>query len=460
MRARASADRKVILIRHVPPVHAVPLIRVYIFLLMVFPSQMVFQPVGAAASPAGLLGILAFFLWVAASILGLHDPLARRNPTRSAFFALWIVSLFSYAEFNLGEHTAKLVNGADRWLMQLACWSGIALVTAECLHTHDAVRKIERALVTGGAFCGFVAALQYWVGFDLAPTLRSVPGFQTVNALDTMSVRSGLSRVVGTSLTPIELGVVSAMILPLAIHLRMFDEERSSRIRTIMLILVAVGVPVAVSRSSVIAAAIAVGLFVVLLPPRQRVAGFGFFPVALLAVFMVIPGLIGTMKVFFLAGTSDASIRARVDDYPMVERLVAHSPWIGSGGGTYLPDVLLEILDNQYLKTAIELGMIGLVVLVVCLFGVPVVAAFTARRRATDPELRALCAALGPSVLAAAVCSFTFDSLAFPMCAGVLAVLIGLIGASWRLATFPPTVGAVRSAPHQLHDDLTPARKG
>jgi len=433
--------------RQAAPAHAAPLARVFVFLLMVFPSTMVVGAVGAAGSPAGLVGIFVFFLWFASSLMGLHDPLARRNPTRGAFVSLWVLSLLSYVVFNLSEHSATAVNAADRWLLQLACWTGVALLIAECLDSMDAIRKVQRALVTGGAFCGLVAVLQYWFGIDLVPTLRTVPGFTNTYELTGSATRHGLTRVTGTTLTSIELGVVAAMILPLAAHLLYFDGERSRRVRWVMLLLVAIGVPVAVSRSSVVAVIISMGLFIALLPPRQRVLGLGAMPLAVLAVFMMVPGVIGTLNYFFVEGTTDTSVAVRVDDYPLVERLVSYSPWVGSGGGTYLPTNLLEILDNQYLKTTIELGISGLLTLVVCFFGVPVITALTARRRAADDEHRSLCGALAGSALAAAVCSALFDSLAFPMFAGVYAVVVGLIGASWRLAGPPPLSTARDLAP-------------
>ena len=83
----------------------------------------------------------------------------------------------------------------------------------------------------------------------------------------------------------------------------------------------------------------------------------------------------------------------RLIDYPRVERIIHEAPWLGHGGGTYLPDNVFDILDNQYLKTGIELGLIGMVVLA-AFFLVPVVVALVARRRSRDPELRVLCAAL------------------------------------------------------------------
>ena len=139
-------------------------------------------------------------------------------------------------------------------------------------------------------------------------------------------------------------------------------------------------------------------------------------------------------------------MQARLYDYPEVERLVNQAPWLGHGGGTYLPVNPMFILDNQYLKTAIELGLIGVVVLV-AFFLVPLISALVARRRSGDPELRLLCAALAGAALAAGVCSLTFDSLSFPMFANVYALVIGLIGACWRLAAAGKESATVRARP-------------
>jgi len=116
----------------------------------------------------------------------------------------------------------------------------------------------------------------------------------------------------------------------------------------------------------------------------------------------------------------------------VVERLVSQAPWLGHGGGTYLPANVLNILDNQYLKTLVELGFIGLLALF-AYFLIPLFSALIARRRSVDPELQLLCAALAGAVLAGGVCSVTFDSLSFPMFSCVYALVIGIIGAAWRL---------------------------
>ena len=146
---------------------------------------------------------------------------------------------------------------------------------------------------------------------------------------------------------------------------------------------------------------------------------------------------------------------ARVYDYPEVERLVYQAPWFGHGGGTYLPENPMYILDNQYLKTAIELGLVGVVVLA-AYFLVPFISALVARRRSGDPELRLLCAALAGAALAAGACSLTFDSLSFPMFSNVYALVIGLIGACWRLAAAGVAPAETPSGRERIDRDIPP----
>ena len=56
---------------------------------------------------------------------------------------------------------------------------------------------------------------------------------------------------------------------------------------------------------------------------------------------------------------------------------------VRAGSGTYIPDNLIDVLDNQYFKGAIELGLAGITGLV-AYFVVPVLTALSARHRSRD----------------------------------------------------------------------------
>jgi cell division protein FtsW (lipid II flippase) len=439
VRASTSWPRIVIdWARHLPSrSYAVPILQLFALSVMVIPSDTVIQAIGAQGYAAALVGIFAFAAFLATILLGFHDPLRHGHPIRIVLCVFWLSVLASYIAMDRSTLTVSEADAADRLMIQLAVITGVALVAAECLTSLRDVRRVLRALTWGGAFCGVVAALQYWVSLDITPYLRELPGFSINSDNPAIVAREALNRVTGTSITPIELGVVGGMLLPLAIYLAMYDTERTARKRWAPVALIALAIPTSVSRSAVISVVLALAVLVVLMPARQRLVALCAAPFALVAVFMSAPGVIGTLTAFFRAGSSDDSVRARVYDYPEVERLVDQAPWFGHGGGTYLPENPMLILDNQYLKTAIELGLVGVVVLA-AFFLVPLISALVARRRSSDPELRLLCAALAGSALAAGACSLTFDSLSFPMYTNVYALVIGLIGACWRLAAAHP----------------------
>jgi len=262
-----------------------------------------------------------------------------------------------------------------------------------------------------------------------------------VNAV--IVVRGSLNRVFGTAIDPIELGVSAGMLLALAVYLMMHDIGRARWKRVVPVVCIALSVCSSVSRSSVIAVAASLGVLVILLPPARRLKGLASVPVALGVVFVAAPGLLGTLLSFFLAGNSDPSVAHRTNNYPYVEQLVRQAPWFGQGGNTYISSEL-HVLDNQYLTTAIELGLLGLAALVFYLAW-PAVVALAARRRTTDPELRDLCAALAGAELAAVLCAATFDGFSFPMFFNLQALIAGLAGAVWMMASNEGEVKTYRS---------------
>ena len=415
--------------------HPVRLLQWYAVLLMVFPGDYVVKAIGGDGYPAALVSYLMFLVWGAAALLGHHNPFRYHYRVRIGLVWLWVASLASYVmmqrPFLSGFQTAS----ADRWLEQLAGLSGIILVAAEGLHTLDDVRRVLRALIWGGAFCGIVAVLQFKARIDLTNYYLKIPGF-SINAIAAVNAdiisRNGQNRVPGTTTDPIELGVVAGMLLALAVYMMMHEVGQPAWKRVLPVICIALSAVASVSRSSVIAVAAAIGVLIVCLPPVRRLKALAAVPVALSIVFVAAHGLIGTLTSFFLAGNSDPSIAHRTNNYPYVEQLVREAPWFGTGPGTYMPASQVNILDNQYLTVSIELGLFGLLATLIYLAW-PIVVALAARAHTANSELRDLCAALAGAELAALLCSATFDSFSFPTFLNLQALVVGLVGAAWRL---------------------------
>jgi hypothetical protein len=186
---------------------------------------------------------------------------------------------------------------------------------------------------------------------------------------------------------------------------------------------------VAVSRSAILGAVVAGVVIFLGLEPRLRPKALMSVAVFLTLIYATTPGLLGTLRGFFLASGSDV----RKDDYAPALALVRKAPWFGHGPGSYITNSDIgNVLDNQYLGTLIEVGVVGLVIVLAYLLA----AAFLgrgARHRSSDPATRDLGQALAAASISGAVTSYTFDSLGFKMFAGIIPLCLGIAGALWAM---------------------------
>ena len=414
------------------------LLAAYAVTLFVFPADLVLRVVGGQGYVAGLIALASFVLWVASTLMGTHDPLLARHPTRAAVAYFSATGLLCWALTPFHGLNATQQLAADRWIMMLAGTAGIVLVAAEGLGRLANLLTVLRMAVYGASFCAFVAVVQWVFTVDLSAPIRSLlPGFTVDSSVTVYEARGALQRVFGTAMHPIELGVVAGIMLPLAIVLAMYDRPRAALWRWGPVVLIALAIPASVSRSGVLAALVSSVVLVLSLPARQRVTALVLLPAGAFVLGIARPGYLRTLAEFVGAGSSDTSVSSRLSDYPMVSRLVGEHPWAGLGGGTYLPADLLTVLDNQYLKSAIELGLAGMTGWLVYLV-VPVLTALGARRRTRDPRLRAVAGALAGAALAGAVSAATFDAWSFNMFVGVHTLVTGCAGACWVIARREP----------------------
>jgi O-antigen ligase len=147
-------------------------------------------------------------------------------------------------------------------------------------------------------------------------------------------------------------------------------------------------------------------------------------------VFVGFPGLLGTLRGLISIGGGDSSISTRTSDYAFVDPFIRDSPWLGFGPGAFLPR--FRLLDNQYLLSLVEMGLIGLLA-VIAVFGAIVWLGRGGRRRfAADGDrfLGQMFAGAGFGIFAAAI---TFDGLKYLMFTAVVALLLGLAGRYWYL---------------------------
>jgi O-antigen ligase len=231
---------------------------------------------------------------------------------------------------------------------------------------------------------------------------------------------------------PIELGVVSSMLLPLSVWRAVHDRKGQRRLHWAVVGLFVLANAMTVSRSALIGLVIALAITLPCLPRTVRQWAALVTPLGAAALFVSVPGLISTMLATATVGSSDSSITYRTNDYPLALRLVTDRPWFGIGPGTWIPTRPIDNFDNEYLLVAVTMGVVGLVALLAYLI-VPVLAALTAARHAEGNELKLLAASVAAAGLIAAVTSGTFDSMSFPVFALLCPFFIGLSGACWLM---------------------------
>jgi O-Antigen ligase len=425
------------------------MLQIFTIAVMVFPADTVIGPIGAAGYPASLVGVVIFGIFLATVVAGFHDPTRRRHPIQAVVAVLWVSWLASYIFMDRGQLTGLQVASADRKLIQLAVITGVVLVAAEWLRSFDDVKRVVRVLCWAGAFSGFVSVLQFWLSIDLSQYLRQLPGFVINHDNPAILAREGLNRVQGTAITPIEFGEVMGFLTPLAIWLGMYERDKSRFKRWAPLGFIVLGVATSVSRSAILSVFVAFVVLVVAMPPLPRLAALCVVPIAIAGLFFSAHGLMGEFVSFFSASktANDDSVLYRTHDYPLAEKEWGEAPWFGHGPGTWISATSIDIFDNEFLNSLVELGAVGVFALLVFLL-LPAIAALSARRRSTSPELRLLCAALAGGGFAAAAGSFTFDSMSFPMFVNVYALMTGLAGACWCLAMAEqaPATGTLRPA--------------
>jgi len=424
---------------------------VYVALLLLIPSQLVFSPLGAAGAPAAIWGMAGLVWWVLAHAGAL---MARRpSPVRLAVLLFTISVLASYVVamshgwfapanvhgptdmvYDLVPSTAeelrtKMISAADRGLLSLAGWVGVMLMAIDGLRSWADLDRVVTWLLRFAAVVAVLGILQFFTGWDVAAAIH-IPGLQANTEIGHVIDRSILRRATATAIHPIEFGVVLGAVFPLALQRGI--ERRDRVFGWVPPAIIGSAAMMSVSRSAVLV--VGVGLVVMFFswPPRWRPGALVLFPGAVVALRLLVPGLMGTLLALWTNLFADPSTTGRTSDYSVVFAMVGQNPMFGRGLFTFIPRYY-RTLDNQILDTFLEVGVVGLVA-TVGLFAVGYFCARGVRRRGPTPGTGHIGAALSASILGLLLSFGTFDAFTFPMAAGVSFLIVGVAGGAWQIA--------------------------
>jgi O-antigen ligase len=413
----------------------VSLLTVYATLLFVLPSPLIFQPLGAAGTPANILAILLLWWWVHSRLVPGLCPPAGGQPVTAAVLLFAAAVFASYAAVAFRPVMGVELMAADRGILALFGMMGVSLLAAAGISARERLDVLLRRLVALGAFLSVVGLLQFFLAMDVAQYLR-LPGLHANYALEQIDQRSTFRRVFGTAAHPIEFGVVLALLLPIAVHCALYAPPALRRRMWCAVAIIATSIPMSLSRSAFVALAVEAIVLVPTWAPKVRWRALQVTAVFAVLMRAAVPGLLGTVKSLFTNISTDPSTQGRTKDYAVFGGYFEQTPVLGRGFYTFVPD-LFTTFDNQYLLCLVEIGIVGTVALGV-LMGTAIFAAASTRRRATDEETRHLAQAFVAIFWGAAVAFGTFDALSFSMQTGLVFLLIGCAGALCRLVRRGP----------------------
>lgn len=394
------------------------------------PARYTYPPLGGAGRLDIMLGVAMLVWWIitrAVPALAVRD----RQPLRWVLLAVLCIFFVSAALAYQRGLTVIELNGVDRVLIGWLSTAGVLLVAIDGIRSYERADVLLKRVILFGLFVAVVADIQFFLGIDLTYHLRP-PGLRPNLDLLSVELRSVVARVYGTSLHPIEFGVLMSVIGAVSTHYALIATTRPERQWRWICTAVLVGSGLlSVSRSAVVSMAIILLGFLVVWRPRMWFSAIVAAVVGLGAMRAIAPGLLGTLRALFEHYGDDPSIAGRTNDYGDVLALVDDSFWFGRGPGTFNVEEYF-VLDNQWLGQLVSTGFLGTIALA-ALFVVAISQAHHLSRRSRTDDQRHLTHTLMIVLVVFVIASFFFDSLAYPQIRVFTMVVIGTVGALWTV---------------------------
>jgi O-antigen ligase len=408
---------------------ATTLLSGFIVLLIGIPASYVFGPLGGAGAPSQLLGMGAALWWAAHRVSRYRDKKIYRQPIRIAMLAFVGCVLASYIAASIRPIDSTELQSADRGLLNILAWLGILVVCMDGIPSRERLDTLLRRVACAGGAIATLGLVQFETGKAWTNYLQ-IPGLSMNSTVNMISQRDGLSRPFGTATHPIEFGVALTMFLPIALHYALVDTHRKKVRRWYPVVVLALAIPVSISRSAILCSAVVLAFILPTLPDNIRKRAYAATFLLAAFIYVTVPGMIGTVLGLFTGIGSDTSAQSRTGSYGIAFEFIRTAPIFGRGFATFLPKY--HILDNQYLGTLIELGVVGLSVLLI-LFLVGIGTGLRVRQRSADPDTRQLAQALTATVASTACAYALFDAFSFSIIPGLLFLCLGAIAALRRL---------------------------
>ncbi|WP_436492680.1 O-antigen ligase family protein [Actinokineospora sp. HUAS TT18] len=403
----------------------------YALAMTCIPAGLVLKGLPMSITPGMAIGLAMGILWFCAQLVTTLGVAKGRNAARTALFLFACSQLATYGYATYGYLPSDELAAADRTLITLMAVFSVGLAVCDGVRGLDRLDRLLKVMVGGATFMAAVGILQFSLALDLTQYL-SFPILKAQGEMSFVLERSNFRRPAGTSGHPIEFGVVCAMTVPIALHyaLRAFDHGGPQKRWWFCLAILAVASMQSLSRSAVLGLAIAAMFIIPAMPKKRRVRALGAIVLFLVAMRVMVPGLVGTLYSLFTSISVDPSAESRRRAIDRAGGEISEHLLLGRGMGTYLPEKY-GWLDNQYLGTLVQNGVIGMLLLIF-LYVAGWYCCLRVRLASKDPRVRDLAIAIAAGIGVPGISSATFDLLGFAVATGFTFLLVGAAGSLWR----------------------------
>ena len=374
-----------------------------------------------------LLGPLAL-LWIASMLTGGH----RVQPVRFGVVGLAVLLLLVAAVASVVVNLPRLAVDLElsttiRRSGLLASYVLFFLMVATTFRREE-IGRLQTLFVILASITALGVLWEFRFSSNLFYSFAEAlfpPPF-AVDPAPTTDFKFGRDTNVGPTGHGLALTVLLTLALPFALLGLLRNPRGLGNLAYIAAVTLVLAGAVATLRKTAIIMPAAAFLLLTLMRPRSMVRLLPLGLVVVLAIQAMAPSALGQLntQLFKQDLEEQNSVTGRTEDFDAVGVDVWASPFFGRGWGSYEPTVY-RFLDNQYLLTQLEAGLLGMIAFV----GVLLATFATSRRLQSsgDPVTRAMAAAIAAGAFAFYVSSALFDSLTFAQAPYLLFLLLGML---------------------------------
>ena len=431
--------------RRAPAADAVTALTVFLGLQLAIPSALRIPALGGIGYLAALWALCLGLWWCWGRLRNGLAATSVYNPIKACSFGLLASVILSYACAMRRPLPPLEASQADLGVARILVALSIVLIASDGVIAWERFLTLLRRTALAGGLLAALGLVQFLTKRSLTESI-SIPGFIMSDTYSAVVERAGFVRPNGTAMHPLEYASALSVILPIALTLAIYDKDRPAIRRWGPAWIILAAMILSNSRSAYLGLIIGVVVLAAGWNNVTRLRIFGAILALLTTVFLTVPGMLGTIRGLFIYIDEDPSTKSRTTSYEMVLQFFHQSPFVGRGFGTFLPGY--RILDNQILLILIEIGLIGMAILLALIISAAL-GPWMVRRNFLPGLQREAGRAITAGVLGGVSLLFFFDAFTFPISFGIWFLIVGLSGAYWNLA---------RARPCTLDDDRVASR--